>query len=84
MPVGPAVVSFLSSFSAGHAVLDGLHGIAFTLLMHPYWVLVITSSAYSLVNVWAYLVVSIELYRRLPVEARRDARGGGLDFFSVR
>src|SRR5947209_2915335 len=60
VPVGPAVVSFLSSFSAGHAVLDGLHGIAFTLLMHPYWVLVITSSAYSLVNVWAYLVVSIE------------------------
>jgi hypothetical protein len=47
-------------------------------------VLVIISSAYSLVNVWAYLVVSIELYRRLPVEARRDARGGGLDFFSVR
>ena len=54
------------------------------LTVHPYWVLVIISSAYSLVNVWAYLVVSIELYRRLPVEARRDARGGGLDFFSVR
>jgi Predicted membrane protein (DUF2232) len=84
VPVGPALVSFVSSFPAGQAVLNGLHGAVFTLLLHPYWVLVIISSAYSLVNVWAYLVVSIELYRRLPVEARRDARGKGLDFFSVR
>ena len=84
VPVGPALVSFLSSFPAGHAVLDGLHGVAFTLLLHPYWVLAIISSAYSLANVWAYLFVSIELYRRLPAEARRDARGGRLDFFSVR
>src|SRR5205085_1606341 len=35
VPVGPALVSFLSSFPAGHAVLDGLHGVAFTLLLHP-------------------------------------------------
>ena len=78
------LVSALSGSGLGRAVLDGLHGVAFTLLLHPYWVLAIISSAYSLANVWAYLFVSIELYRRLPAEARRDARGGRLDFFSVR
>ena len=78
------LVSALSGSSAGRALLDGLHGVALTLLMHPYWVLAIIASAYSLANVWAYLVVSIELYRRLPAEARRDARGARIDFFSVR
>jgi len=83
-PIGHGFVSTLSGFGPGRALLDGLHGIALTGLTHPLATLVLFFAGYSLLNVWAYLVVSIELYRRLPPEVRQDAQGERVDFFWVR
>jgi hypothetical protein len=82
--ISEPLVHALSSSGPGRAILDTLHGVALTLLTHPLATLVGFFAAYSLVNVWAYLIVSIELYRRLPPEARRTAQGGRIDFFPVR
>ncbi len=65
-------------------MLDGLHSIAITGLTHPLATLIIFFAGYSLINVWAYLVVSMELYRRLPPEVRQDAQGRPVDFFWLR
>lgn len=84
LKLGEAVVAALSSFGPGRALLDALHSAALTLLTHPLATLVVASALFCLVNVAAYLIVGIELYRRLPDEARRDARGGRIDFFPMR
>jgi len=81
--LGEPFVAFFSSFALGRTVLDGLHGIALTMLTHPLTTLVVFFTGYSLINVWAYLVVGIELFRRLPDEARRDPQGRTVDFFPL-
>ncbi len=83
-PIGHGFVSTFSSFGLGRAMLDGLHSIAITGLTHPLVTLIIFFAGYSLINVWAYLVVSMELYRRLPPEVRQDAQGRPVDFFRLR
>lgn len=82
--VGDNFVAALSSFGPGRALLDALHAAALALLTHPLATLVAVWAAYSLVNVWAYLIVSIELYHRLPDESCRNTRGERLDYFSIR
>ncbi len=37
---------------------------------------------YSLLNIWAYLIVTRELFRLLPVDVRKDARGTTFDFYT--
>ena len=83
LPIGPSSVAGLSRYALGRTLLDTLHGAALVFLTHPLATFVLFFAAYSLINVWAYLVVSIELYRRLPPEARRDAQGAPIDFFRV-
>lgn len=83
LKVGAGVVRALSSFGPGRWLLDTLHAMSLWLLTHPLLTLVGFFGLYSLINVWAYLVVSAELYRRLPAEARRDAKGQRIDFFPV-
>jgi hypothetical protein len=82
--IGEGVLRSVSSFGPGRALLDGLHAIALQALQHPLATLIFVFACYSLVNVWAYLIVSIEVFRRLPAEARRDAEGNLIDFFPVR
>ncbi len=82
--IGKGLNDTLSSVLPGRWLLDGLHGLALAGLTHPLVTLIVFFAAYSVINIWAYLIVSIELYRRLPIEARRDAKGNQLDFFSAR
>ncbi len=82
--IGQGVLRSVSSVGPGRALLDGLHNLALLALQHPLATLVIFFAGYSLLNVWAYLIVSIEVFRRLPAEARRDAEGAMVDFFPVR
>jgi hypothetical protein len=82
--IGEGVVSAISASGPGRWLLDGLHGLVMTILTHGLAALVVVSGAYCLLHVWAYLIASMELYRRLPVEVRRDPRGERLDFFSFR
>ena len=81
--ISAPIVSSLSSFGPGRALLDFLHGLALTMLTHPFPTLAVISSLYCLVNVWAYLIVSVELYRRLPPEARRGVQGERIDYFPI-
>ncbi len=83
VPVSAPIVSALSSFGLGRALLDLLHNLALAMLTHPFPTLAVISSLYCLVNVWAYLIVSVELYRRLPPEARRGVRGEHIDYFPI-
>lgn len=82
--VGKSVNDALSSVPPGRWLLDGLHSLALAGLTHPLVTLIFFFALYSLINIWAYLIVTIELYRRLPIEARRDVQGNPLDFFSAR
>lgn len=81
--ISQPIVAALSSSGPGRGLLDFLHGIALTMLTHPLPTLAVISSLYCLVNVWAYLIVSVELFRRLPAEARRDPRGRRIDYFPI-
>lgn len=83
LPISAPIVSGLSGSALGRAILNAGHAVALALLQHPLATLVVFFSLYSLINVWAYLIVSIELYRRLPVETRRDAQGRHIDFFPL-
>ena len=82
-PRGATLLSTLDSVGPGRVLLRVLYPIAFTALTHPLATLIVFFAGYSLINVWAYLVVGIEVFRRLPDEARRDARGRKIDFFPV-
>lgn len=42
---------------------------------------IVSNIIYSLVNIWAYLVVTRELFRLLPAEVRADAQGQSFDFY---
>lgn len=84
LKISEPLVHGLSASAPGRALLDTLHGLALALLTHPLATLVGFFALYSLINVWAYLVVSVELFRRLPPEARRTAQGGRIDFFPIR
>lgn len=84
LSIGQPVVAALSASTAGRGLLDFLHGVALALLTHPLATFILFFAGYSLVNVWAYLIVSIELYRRLPLETRSNTRGQRIDFFPIR
>ena len=83
LPIGPSVTSGLSASGPGRALLDFLHGLALLLLTHPLATLIGFFACYSLANVWVYWFISVELYRRLPLETRSDIRGRQIDFFPV-
>jgi hypothetical protein len=82
--IGQGVLRVVGSVGPGRALLDGLHSLALLALQHPLATLIAFFTAYSLLNIWGYLIVSIEVFRRLPAEARRDAEGKLVDFFPVR
>jgi len=82
--VSAPIVSALSASSMGRGLLDLLHGVAIGLLTHPLATFLGFFALYSLVHVWAYLIVSIELYARLPEETRRNEQGQKVDFFPIR
>ena len=73
----------LSSIGPGRVLLQVLYPIALAALTHPLVTLIVFFAGYSLINVWAYLIVGIELFRRLPDETRRDAQGQRVDFFPL-
>jgi len=83
LPKGSTLLSALSSVGPGRALLHVLYPVALAALTHPLVTLVVFFAGYSLINVWAYLVVGIELFRRLPDETRRDTQGRKVDFFPV-
>lgn len=83
IPIGKPFVATLSGSGAGRVVLDFLHGVALALLTHPLLTFILFFASYSLVNVWAYLYISIELFRRLPSETRSDTRGRTIEFFPI-
>jgi len=83
VPHGATLLSALSSSAPGRALLGVFYPIALAALTHPLITLIIFFAAYSLINVWAYLIVGIELFRRLPEETRRDPQGRHIDFFPV-
>lgn len=84
VPKSATLLSVLSGSAPGRAVLHTLYPIALAILTHPLATLVVFFAGYSLINVWAYLVVGIELFRRLPEETRRTPKGQPIDFFPIR
>jgi hypothetical protein len=83
LPRTATLLSVFSGIAPGRALLHVLYPVALAALTHPLATLIVFFAGYSLINVWAYLIVGIELFRRLPDETRRDARGRKIDFFPV-
>lgn len=70
----------LAGFLARLHLLPLAH-LADWLAVHWVAAYIVSNIIYSLVNIWAYLVVTRELFRLLPAEVRTDARGQSFDFY---
>jgi hypothetical protein len=81
------LAAFLASFRIGTLALHdtplfALSQAANWLATHAVQAYVVTNVLYSLVNIWAYFLVTQELFRILPQDVRTDAQGATVDFYT--
>jgi hypothetical protein len=82
-----SVVSFVLSLHFGTIALRdtpvrGITNLANWFVANWLVSIVVGIVLYSLVNIWAYLVVTRELFRVLPADVRTNAQGAPVDFYS--
>jgi uncharacterized protein YybS (DUF2232 family) len=82
-----SIVNFILSLRFGGLSLRdtpvrGVTNLAEWFVAHWLVAIVVGIVLYSLLNIWAYLIVTRELFRLLPADVRTDAQGATVDFYT--